>query len=706
MDMKIRKSRVWWPTHLLSNKPQSFAFLYGWIVTSSSASIDIVVAFASVEDSHSSTPSDLQEILHETNGKMPVFLQDKCMLSMLGYCAADSSCNGQLDNQNDSTHGNFYGDLMDKYEKLSCGCQRTRERASIENNTWVKLVYNHEYIVGQVGWIPKLHHIHCDGQTLSNLDLHVIVYETPRFGGHHFSLGFQSSSELVKTPLKKPKWVEELHLKQSLLDLDTIILAINCATAAKSSFEGLVVPKRYTIRFVTFTWQLLAMSAASFSTLYYIILQFFHVLLSYGSQSYIYIVSERLFSNTWKNIQIRSCQILYWSIFLRNTGVRSESCVEYAEKAALQKHSVWSSVAVDVLLGNLVGTALLFHTESVYLWLSNFANDITNHLLRIGCVWLMGIPAGFKLNTELAGVLGLISLNVIQIWSTLWFFVGSSFIYFIKGLAMSGVIFGLTTLAALVVDMISLATIHVSTLHWLISLLYSQQIQAIAALWRLFRGQKWNPLRQRLDSYNYTVEQHIIGSLLFTPLLLLLPTTSAFYIFFTIMNRSISFICIFIEVTISIIHATPYTKIFLWLVRSRRFPCGVWFEIISCRTDYCDNDKIGSSLESMTDNTSGSRFSVLLSFLHSNSLNIRQIVWPHYRYIYSVVTRSYVALSAYGVLTGRRSAQNSSDADSFNDQNHLGTKSPWMMLIPYKEYWRLCYDAVLASKADCKCHLV
>lgn len=167
--------------------------------------------------------------------------------------------------------------------------------------------------------------------------------------------------------------------------------------------------------------------------------------------------------------------------------VRSESCVEYAEKAALQKHSVWSSVVVDVLLGNLVGTALLFHTESVYVWLRNFANDITNHLLRMGCVWLMGIPAGFKLNTELAGVLGLISLNVIQIWSTLWFFAGSLFVYFIKGLAISGVIFGLTTLAALVVDMISLATIHVSTLHWLISLLYSQQIQAIAALWRLFR---------------------------------------------------------------------------------------------------------------------------------------------------------------------------------------------------------------------------
>lgn len=144
------------------------------------------------------------------------------------------------------------------------------------------------------------------------------------------------------------------------------------------------------------------------------------------------------------------------------------------------------------------------------------------------------------------------------------------------------------------------------------------------------RGQKWNPLRQRLDSYNYTVEQHIIGSLLFTPLLLLLPTTSAFYIFFTIMNRSVGFICIFIEVAISIIHATPYTKIFLWLVRSRRFPCGIWFEIICCRTDYTDSDKIGSSSETMTDDTSGSRFSVLISFLHSNSLNIGKATLNYY----------------------------------------------------------------------------
>lgn len=88
-----------------------------------------------------------------------------------------------------------------------------------------------------------------------------------------------------------------------------------------------------------------------------------------------------------------------------------------------------------------------------------------------------------------------------------------------------------------------------------------------------------NPLRQRLDSYGYTVKQHVVGSLLFTPLLLLLPTTSVFYIFFTITSTTINSVCMLIEFAISIVHATPYAEIMIWLVRRQRFPCGVWFEI-------------------------------------------------------------------------------------------------------------------------------
>lgn len=127
----------------------------------------------------------------------------------------------------------------------------------------------------------------------------------------------------------------------------------------------------------------------------------------------------------------------------------------------------------------------------------------------------------------------------------------------------------------------------------------------------IFRGQKWNPLRERFDSYDYTVEQHIVGSLLFTPLLLLLPTTSAFYMSFTIINMTIGFICMLIEVFISVIHATPYTKILLWLMKPSRFPCGIWFEIFSDENNDIDSRASGSD--------------ILVSCLHSYSYSIGNI---------------------------------------------------------------------------------
>lgn len=152
----------------------------------------------------------------------------------------------------------------------------------------------------------------------------------------------------------------------------------------------------------------------------------------------------------------------------------------------MHRHSMWSTLVVDILLGNLVGWSLFYHSDTICLSVLNFTHGFAT-FLRSGCVWLMGNPAGFKLNAELAGVLGMVSLNAIQIWSTLWIFVGFIFNYIIRGLSILGILCGFTVPAALVVDMITFATLHVSTLNWLIALVYSLQIQALAALWRLFR---------------------------------------------------------------------------------------------------------------------------------------------------------------------------------------------------------------------------
>jgi len=91
------------------------------------------------------------------------------------------------------------------------------------------------------------------------------------------------------------------------------------------------------------------------------------------------------------------------------------------------------------------------------------------------------------------------------------------------------------------------------------------------------RGCKWNPLRQRLDSYDYTVEQHVVGSLLFTPVLLLIPTTSVFYVFFSILTTTVIWGCVMLEIVIAVIQSTPYAELTLWVMRRHRFPAGLFF---------------------------------------------------------------------------------------------------------------------------------
>uniref|UniRef100_A0A1J3I8A9 N-acetylglucosaminyl-phosphatidylinositol biosynthetic protein gpi1 n=1 Tax=Noccaea caerulescens TaxID=107243 RepID=A0A1J3I8A9_NOCCA len=690
-----RKCRIWLPKQLTSTDDLTHSLLFGWFVSHSSACLDVVVAFISEENSFSSDGSKLQDVLHETNEKMPSTLRDKATFTLLGRYDICLNANGNSSkSKTDScSKAGAYGSLC-RCSSLSCGCHRVDGlledfRKDSVSSHWIHMVHDSMEFDSSF----RLHHIHWNGEIVSQCDVHVIVYETPVFGSHHFSLRFWNSSPQTIDPLKKPKWVDDLHKRQPLNDMETVILSINCSSAAKTVYKKISMQldtssREFSLSYLisSLTWWLLAIILGSLSSLYHSLIQFFYVLSSFPIFSWVHIASRKVLKNTWINFRVRSCQILYWPIFLRENDMTSISCVEHAEKAALQRHSTWSAMGVDLVLGNLIGLSLLFNTESICSWIFNFAKEFTNDILRSGCVWLMGVPAGFKLNTELAGVLGMVSLNVIQIWSTLWVLMASLIIYLIRAVAIMGITFGATVSAAFVIDAITFATLHITALHWAITLVYSHQIQALAALWRLFRGRKLNPLRQRLDSYGYTVKQHVVGSLLFTPLLLLLPTTSVFYIFFTITSTAINSICMLIEFAISVIHATPYAEIMIWLIRRKRFPSGVWFEIE--RNGFEDRSSPVSKSRLQERDIPEKKCSLMVSNLRSNFLSMGQILLPHYTTIYSGISASSLTTSARGVLSGKRMPSKLG--------LDLPPPRPWMH-IPLREYWTLCHSSIISS---------
>ncbi len=109
------------------------------------------------------------------------------------------------------------------------------------------------------------------------------------------------------------------------------------------------------------------------------------------------------------------------------------------------------------------------------------------------------------------------------------------------------------------------------------------------------RGSKRNPLRGRQDTYDCSVEQLVAGSLMFTPLLLLLPTTSVFYTFFTLIYSVLSIIRLCLQYLILILQSFPYSQVVLWLFQPQRFPSGIWFQVVCMDHDV----EMGSSFQSL-----------------------------------------------------------------------------------------------------------
>ncbi|KAF5928627.1 hypothetical protein HPG69_007512 [Diceros bicornis minor] len=187
------------------------------------------------------------------------------------------------------------------------------------------------------------------------------------------------------------------------------------------------------------------------------------------------------------------------------------------------------------------------------------------HLLQ----WLMGAPAGLKMNRALDQVLGRFFLYHIHLWIS-YIHLMSPFIERILWHVGLSACLGLTVALSILSDIVALLTFHIYCFYvygarlprqpsspgrhaqapgagwvqgWLGALtaptscrLYCLKICGLSSLWRLFRGKKWNVLRQRVDSCSYDLDQLFIGTLLFTILVFLLPTTALYYLVFTLVS--------------------------------------------------------------------------------------------------------------------------------------------------------------------------
>ncbi|XP_035695965.1 phosphatidylinositol N-acetylglucosaminyltransferase subunit Q-like isoform X2 [Branchiostoma floridae] len=238
------------------------------------------------------------------------------------------------------------------------------------------------------------------------------------------------------------------------------------------------------------------------------------------------------------------------------------------------------SLVLDVLLGVAVFLFLSKgnYTKTLATNLIPFADYVASELQAL-LHWLMGAPAGLKLNRPLDEFLGRFFLYHIQLWIGYLYILRPYLELITWCIGLSGCL-GMSVLLALASDTLSMLTFHIYCFYVYAARLYRLQLYGLGSLWRLFTGKKWNPLRQRVDSCQYNVDQLFLGTLLFTILLFLLPTTALYYVVFTAFRMAVLILQGVLTKVITTISSFPLFSVLLQLCNGESMAGGITFQVL------------------------------------------------------------------------------------------------------------------------------
>jgi phosphatidylinositol glycan class Q protein len=240
-------------------------------------------------------------------------------------------------------------------------------------------------------------------------------------------------------------------------------------------------------------------------------------------------------------------------------------------------NSLWL-VANDVIIGIALGSYIIENADLVGAQVNHLVNAYAVEGLQRVIIWLMGWPAGLKLNNELAKFLGDLFLWVIDYWASVMTQLQPILPHIIRFIGLSSFA-GASLPISMFSDLVSLLTMHIYSFYIASARIYNWQLTIIVSLFHLFRGKKRNVLRNRIDSCDYDLDQLLLGTILFTLLFFLLPTVAVFYATFAGARMAIIALKAALDTWLAVLNHFPLFALMLRIKDSRRLPGGIRFEL-------------------------------------------------------------------------------------------------------------------------------
>lgn len=184
----------------------------------------------------------------------------------------------------------------------------------------------------------------------------------------------------------------------------------------------------------------------------------------------------------------------------------------------------------DVIIGIALGS-LIRDNRSMFLMVTEtFVRTYVLGYLRDLLQWLSSWPMGIKLNDEVADVICRAFLGLSNLWEHVCLEPMLAHLP-IAWIGFTGVL-GASTLIGLVADLLSILTLPFFACYVVAAFTFRQSFSMLHALFDVFRGRKFNPLRNRTEPATYEVDELLLGTILFVMLSAIFPTIMAFYFAF------------------------------------------------------------------------------------------------------------------------------------------------------------------------------
>lgn len=232
-------------------------------------------------------------------------------------------------------------------------------------------------------------------------------------------------------------------------------------------------------------------------------------------------------------------------------------------------------VILDTILGISFAILISYYADDVVSFLNRASIYFMEKIVVANIKWLMGWPAGFKLNDNVDSFMGQLFLFYSSKWTEILHTLPISYHTFIVLTSSTGVL-GLSMMLSIISDLLFICSLHI---HWFYNgsaRIYMHQLQAISGLWKLFRGKKRNVLRNRIDSCHYDIDQLLLGTILFTVLFFLLPTVAIYYLYFSLIRFLVFCVHAIIFSALQILNHFPIYSVLLYIFDSSLFP-GLYF---------------------------------------------------------------------------------------------------------------------------------